>query len=527
MTNAKTGLLRMLQKAFKKALDKNDPQNSNASEKQDASRRDFIRKTFIGAAGLAGGKALANANYFTRFAGVPQDIKIGILGAGVAGLHAAYILQKANIKATVFEASNRTGGRMFTATNMLGKGITTELGGEFVDENHTDILNLAKEFGLGLVDTEKDKKLVKQIFYFNGKKYTAKDLVRALHPFVAGIKADIDSLPETITYRDFGSAATWDKMSIAQYLDLKGITGWLRKMLDVAFTTEYGLDIAEQSAINLLFLFDPEHAGEELFGDSDERYKIDGGNQRIVDELAKRIGAIRTGYQVTKIRSEGKGFTVSFANAKIEKFDYLVCCIPFTRLRSITLEIDGMTAVKKKCIAELGYGKNAKMFAGFKSRYWRKQGSSGQTFSDLPFQLGWDSSQLQKGTAGGYTFLTGGMMSDKMIDKTVPEKIKEYLLQMEKIFPGVAKNYNGINKIFYWPTHPHTMGSYACYRPGQWTTIAGAEIEPIGNMLFAGEHCSSNFQGYMNGGAETGRMAAEKLIQLLKKQAVQVKIKLL
>jgi monoamine oxidase len=58
-------------------------------------------------------------------------------------------------------------------------------------------------------------------------------------------------------------------------------------------------------------------------------------------------------------------------------------------------------------------------------------------------------------------------------------------------------------------------GSYACYKVGQWTTIAGAEIEPVGNLLFAGEHCSFDYQGYMNGGAETGRRAAESIINLL------------
>jgi len=510
MKNAKTDLLRALQQAFKKALKKNE------QVKTDPSRRNFIRKTVLGTAGLVAGSSFARANYLARFAGKPQDFKVGILGAGIAGLHAAYILQKANITATVFEASNRTGGRMFTAKNMLGKGITTELGGEFVDSNHTDILNLAKEFGLRLVDTEKDKALIKQVFYFGGKKYKTDDLVKALEPFVSSIKADIDSLPETITYRDFGTADQWDKLSIAAYLNLKGIGGWLKNMLNVAFTTEYGLDIAEQSAINLLFLFDPENAGEELFGESDERYKIDGGNQRITDELTKRLSNIKRGYEVSKIKSDAKGFALSFTNTQTEKFDYLVCCIPFTKLRSITLEIDGMTAVKQKCIRELGYGKNAKMFAGFKNRYWRKQGASGQVFSDQPFQLGWDSSQLQLGIAGGYTFLTGGTLSDQMIDVGVAEKIKQYISQLEKIFPGAAKNYNGINKIFFWPTHPHTMGSYACYKPGQWTTIGGAEIEPVGNMFFAGEHCSTGFQGYMNGGAETGRRAAEQLMEAVK-----------
>lgn len=516
MKKPKTDLLRILQKAFTQALQKNDP-GSVKTDRMDASRRDFLRKALMGAAGLATTRAMAQTGYLERFAGGEQKFSIGILGAGVAGLHAAYVLQNAKIQSTVFEASSRTGGRMYTATGMMGKGITTELGGEFVDSNHTDILNLAKEFGLALVDTEKDNKLTRQIFHFGGKKYNAEDLVKALEPYVQSIKADIDSLPETITYRNFGNADAFDKLSIAEYLDSKGISGWLRNMLDVAFTTEYGLDIAEQSAINLLFLFDPEHAGEELFGESDERYKIAGGNQRIVDELAKRIPPVKTGHEVSKIRSEGRGYEVSFTNGHTQKFDYLVCTIPFTKLRNITLEIEGLTDVKKKCIAELGYGRNAKMFAGFKTRYWRKQGASGQVFTDQPFQLGWDGSQLQPGTAGGYTFLTGGIMSDRMTDKPVPEKVNEYVAQLENIFPGAAENYNGINKIFYWPTHPFTLGSYACYKPGQWTTIGGAEIEPVGNMFFAGEHCSSDFQGYMNGGAETGRRAAEDLVALVKK----------
>ena len=516
MKNAKTDLLRILQKAFKQALGKHHDKVSSKG-KPDESRRDFLRKTFMGAAGVVGSHALANAGYLNRFAAAEQKFTVGILGGGVAGLHAAYVLQNAYINATVFEASGRTGGRMYTAKNMLGKGITTELGGEFVDSNHEDILNLAKEFKLSLIDTEKDKNLIKQVFHFNNKKYTAKDLVKALKPYVLSIKADIDSLPETITYKSYGDADKWDKMSIEEYLSLKGITGWLKSMLTIAFTTEYGLDTTEQSAINLLFLFDPENAGVELFGESDERYKISGGNQRVTDELTKRLKSIKTGYEATKIKSEGEGFTVDFTNGHSQKFDYLICCIPFTKLRTVTLEIAGMSDVKKKCIAELGYGRNAKMFAGFKSRYWRAQGASGQVFSDQPFQLGWDSSQLQKGTAGGYTFLTGGAMSDKMLDKPVAVKTGEYVAQLENIFPGAIKNYNGINKIFYWPQHPFTLASYACYKPGQWTSIGGAEIEPIGNMFFAGEHCSSDFQGYMNGGAETGRRAAESLMQLIKK----------
>ena len=66
----------------------------------------------------------------------------------------------------------------------------------------------------------------------------------------------------------------------------------------------------------------------------------------------------------------------------------------------------------------------------------------------------------------------------------------------------------------YWPSNPFVRASYAAYRPGQWTGIRGAEGQTVGNLYFAGEHTSLDWQGYMNGGAESGRLAAEALIGL-------------
>ena len=56
---------------------------------------------------------------------------------------------------------------------------------------------------------------------------------------------------------------------------------------------------------------------------------------------------------------------------------------------------------------------------------------------------------------------------------------------------------------------------FRSYLPGQYTSIAGAEFEPVGNLYFAGEHTSLDYQGYMNGGAETGRRAAEGILEKL------------
>lgn len=70
--------------------------------------------------------------------------------------------------------------------------------------------------------------------------------------------------------------------------------------------------------------------------------------------------------------------------------------------------------------------------------------------------------------------------------------------------------------MFNWSKSSLTQGSYAVYRVGDWTSFAGLESKPVGKMYFAGEHCSTDFKGYMNGGAETGRIAAEAIIENLK-----------
>ncbi len=83
---------------------------------------------------------------------------------------------------------------------------------------------------------------------------------------------------------------------------------------------------------------------------------------------------------------------------------------------------------------------------------------------------------------------------------------------IERAYPGTTGERNGKVSRLHWPTHPWSKGSYSGYKPGQWTTIAGAEGLPVGNLFFAGEHCSYDFQGYMNGAAQSGADAAKAVM---------------
>jgi monoamine oxidase len=81
------------------------------------------------------------------------------------------------------------------------------------------------------------------------------------------------------------------------------------------------------------------------------------------------------------------------------------------------------------------------------------------------------------------------------------------------VYPGASEKWQGTALRAYWPDNPFVKASYASYLPGQWTSIRGAEGQRVRNLYFAGEHTSLDWQGYMNGGAESGRVAGEAIVK--------------
>jgi monoamine oxidase len=450
-----------------------------------------------------------------------QAPRIAIVGAGMAGLNAAYKLKQAGLTATIFEGANRTGGRMFTARDLLADGLTTELGGEFIDSNHVEMLNLMTEFGLERLDTRAPEasSLRAETYFINGRHYTHAQATRAFVPIAKKIFADYDELGEVVDYKTDGGGAALDRQTITQYLDAIGVTGWMRELIDVAYVTEYGLESSEQSALNFIFLIgtgeleDPESFA--LLGESDERYKVRGGNQQIVDELARRVAPqIRTLHRLEAIRTKGEAYTLTFQNeGKVVEHDadVVVLTVPFSILRDVKMQVE-LPELKTRAIRELAYGANAKVLVGFRTRLWEKLGYSGATYSDEPFQLAWSNSLLQPGEAGGLTLYSGGKLAHDAGQGTAEVVAARLMRGIDRAYPGASRERNGKVSRMHWPTFPWTKGSYSCYKPGQWTTIAGSEGVPVGNLFFAGEHCSYDFQGYMNGAAQSGADTARAVM---------------
>jgi monoamine oxidase len=443
----------------------------------------------------------------------PKGEEVAIVGAGIAGLTAAWRLRQQGVRVRVYEAQGRIGGRMFSLANHFPDGQVVELGGELIDTSHLRLRALAAELGLpldDLLDGDSDR----DTWFFDGRAIDEGEIVRAFVPVAAAIERDLEPAGDgALTYRDANPAfRELDSISIAQWFDRNGVDGWLRKLLDVAYTTEMGLECDEQSALNFLTFIGTDADAFKVFGESDERSHVRGGNDLVPKSLAARMDdAIETGHALEAVRGDGEGFALSFregAATREVRAGQVILALPFTLLRQVRIDVD-LPEAKRRAIAELGYGTNAKLMIGFDRRPWRDQGANGASMSDLAFQTTWETSRKQPGMAGILTNFTGGRHGVELGEDNAAEQAARAVADLDRVFPGVAAARGGGREArMHWPTHPWARGSYACFRPGQWSALRGAIGESVGGLHFAGEHCALETQGFMEGGCESGEIAA-------------------
>jgi monoamine oxidase len=106
----------------------------------------------------------------------------------------------------------------------------------------------------------------------------------------------------------------------------------------------------------------------------------------------------------------------------------------------------------------------------------------------------------------------------------VQAEAQRFLADLDRVYPGAASAATRLPRNRYrvhlenWLLNPLAKGSYTCNQPGYFTTIAGNEARPVGNLFFAGEHTSSfyEWQGFMEGAALSGARAAGEVLALLR-----------
>ena len=502
------------------------------------SRREFVTRTGAVGVAVAVGGPLALAKS-ARAAGGPR---IAIIGGGIAGLTAALTLQDNGVYADVYESSARVGGRMHSdwqefGTDFWANGQQAELCGELIDSNHKTILQLAQRFRLATVDLlQAQPNGTEDTYWIFGADY----------PYA---QASIDFKPVHNTLQGQVQATSYPTLynlstPAGQFFDRMTLYDWIANyvpgghgsrfgaLLNAAYNEEYGAETTDQSALNLIYLLGYKSGPGtwSVYGASDERYHIVGGNSKLPVAIANALpdDSVHFGYRMTAIALASDGSVrVSFANGQTVSADHVILSMSFPVLRALDYKKAGFDALKQTAITQLGAGRNAKLNVQLNTRLWNASGSTGSLYSDLSFQSGWEATRGQGGSTGILVEYPGASVSKSMeqsnpytttdTNAKVRTFARQYLSQLEAIFPGIGAQWNGKAMLSTPVTDPNFLCSYSYWKPGQYTAFSGYEGARQGNIHFAGEHCSTDFQGFMEGGAAEGVRAAKEILTDLKK----------
>jgi monoamine oxidase len=494
------------------------------------------RRRLLG--GAAAGAAILATPKRVRAATQPS---IAIVGGGIAGLTCALTLRDKGLASTVYEASGRIGGRMFSNNNgYWAANQVSEWCGELIDTDHHTIRNLAARYSLPLDDLHAaEPKGSREVYQFGGAYYPATQADADFKDILDVLDADTKDAGYPTTFDSYTTAGyALDHLSVYDWIESRvpgGHSSPLGKLLDVAYNIEYGAETTLQSSLNLIYLlgYQP-NSSLTLFGQSDERFHVRGGNQLIPAAIAKDLGpgVVKTGYALTRIKETAGGrYTLSFdhnGTSTEVTADYVVLAIPFAVLAGLDYSQAGFDPLKDTAIQTLGRGHNGKLQLQFASRAYLGKGawpgvSNGASYADTGYQNTWEVTRAQPGTPGILVEYSGGNVTDGMkatspfataADAKVQQDVQRGLAQLAPVYPGLVWNGKATQSL------PHKSrffnASYSYWKVGQYTGFSGYEGVPQGGVYFCGEHTSQDAQGYMEGGAGTGQATALALAKAIK-----------
>lgn len=456
------------------------------------------------------------------------DHEVVVVGAGIAGLNAALTLHDAGVRARIFEGSGRIGGRIFSTTGEAGPGIVTERGGAFINSDHADVLALAARFGLPLFDRSVDHEpgpIPDAAFQFAGRRVPEAQVANGLAPLARKIRRDARRLDRG---RDDG---TIDGQSVTEWLDAFDqdhgpIDPVARAVCEAAIRSDYGSEPDDSSAIQLMYAKPRVRRGTvDVLSESDEIYSVVGGNGRIPQAIADALPAdtiVRHAFLERIEELPGGGFRLAFRDAPPVTARFVICTIPFPVLRTLELHFQApMPDRLIAAIAEYQLGRNEKIIVGVDHRAWHTAtGFRSELWSDEA--LAWDGSRAQRDeTVAALTLFLGGDQTNAL-DGSV--SASAFAARLAPALPELVEAMTGDAVITAWRKNPFSLGAYSTFAPGltsrgPWIAWPPAlhsldEAPDVFHRGFvvAGEHLSEAFYGYMNGGAETGRLAAEAVL---------------
>ncbi len=502
-----------------------------AQREHDAAR-DWSRRQVLG---IGASAALASTLGARALAAAPKvkpgfGGKIAILGGGLAGLTAADRLATAGIAATIYEASGRLGGRQHSDRTTF-PGQAAEIGGELIDNLHKTMLGYANAFGLALEDLGKVPG--EETYYFAGKHWGSAQIVDEMRVFTARAGVDFKASSGGPTAFSYNAAdVKLDHETLESFLNRHTTDMPLvRAVLSEAYEAEYGRATSDQSALNLLLFvhFDRRSKFTPYGVFSDERYHVVNGNDLIAQGIAAKLpGPAVFGARITGLdRGTDGRYRITIQGQKQPALaDAVICTLPFSVLRAQVKLGAGLKLSPEKlyAIQAVGYGTNTKTMIGFDGRPWLSHASKGTVYSDLPeLQAAWETNPTKGGATSILTDYASAARGEAIGGRPLQSAVSAFLSDLDKVWPGAAaaahRDGGQVRAVrAAWPVNPNSLGSYTCYKPGQFTTISGHEGTAAGQLKFAGEHADlfANAQGFMEGACASGIRAAVEVLADIK-----------
>lgn len=424
------------------------------------------------------------------------DVDVVVIGGGLSGLTAARNLSQAGYSVRLFEARDQVGGR--TKDWDLGNGAVGEGGAQWVGADQTAILQLADELGVETFPSDVAGNIV---LHFEGQTFetTLGD------PFeeVQGLRATLDALAATIPVD-----APWDAPDAAQ-LDATTAEQWLlgqNPSPDAAFEFASSISVwlGDMSQISLLYLaYYVASAGSvQALDDDAQSHRLVGGPARLSHLMAEALGdAVRTSTPVerveqldTHVRVVTDGETVTAARVIIamnpSDADRIAFEPPLPEARA---------ELQSSWVSNPG----VKLHIVYPTPFWREDGRSGTSLSDLPItSLTFDASPPDANVGVLVVFPT-----DDALPATEAEREAAVLDELVVLFGGSAARSTGYREVL-WADEPWIAGCTSPLPPGVLTSVGSALRVPVGRVHWAGTETATKWTGYMDGAVRAGQRAA-------------------
>jgi len=435
-----------------------------------------------------------------------------VIGAGLAGLSAAYELTLRNCLVTVLEAATRIGGRVLTHRFPSARELNCELGGEWIGTDHHEMQRLCGDFGL----------LPLQEHRYSNSFWSHRKRAHLVAPGKWCMSEKSFRIWRKFE-RDF------PRYTPHQLRELDKLDWWT-KLAELGFAREDLLrrdlmgstDFGETIRMNSAYTAATEYLStkSQTVDDTDEMdFKVRGGNKRLVDALADAIGRpnIHLETEVTGIVQRGGRVTVHVKGHRPIRTDFCICAIPAHCLGRIDWGNDPPEE-KLAAARELQYARITKTAVLCSRRFWlQPKGSGFSVCTSLASDFCFDSTYGQEGEKG---ILCSYAVGDKADDiaSSPREKLKYWIVEdVAHAFhiPWSARDSKRTAVAVErqpWQRDPFTGGAYAFYRPGQWFTLRPALAKPFKHVFFAGEHIA-DWQGFMEGAVVTGKAAADAVLR--------------